>query len=115
MDHAHYTEILDAKLKTNGDYTPVLSKLSLDIECNESGVLFSIGLVGCGLDCVIMIGEPEHLDPVIGYTIIWCADEVALLQQLVTLIKQCDPDIIIGWNVIEFDFAVIYERSVALG
>ncbi|MCP4053029.1 MAG: DNA polymerase II, partial [Mesoflavibacter sp.] len=115
VDHAHYTEILDAKLKTNGDYTPVLSKLSLDIECNESGVLFSIGLVGCGFDCVIMIGEPEHLDPVIGYTIIWCADEVALLQQLVTLIKQCDPDIIIGWNVIEFDFAVIYERSVALG
>jgi len=115
VDHAHYTEILDAKLKTNADYTPELSKLSLDIECNESGVLFSIGLVGCGLDCVIMIGEPEHHEPVIGYTIIWCADEVALLQQLVTLIKQCDPDIIIGWNVIEFDFAVIYERSVALG
>tara|TARA_Y100000739_G_scaffold27724_1_gene21288 strand:+ start:32562 stop:34904 length:2343 start_codon:yes stop_codon:yes gene_type:complete len=115
VDHAHYTEILDAKLKTNAEYTPVLSKLSLDIECNESGVLFSIGLVGCGLDCVIMIGEPEHHDPVIGYTIIWCADEVALLQQLVTLIKHCDPDIIIGWNVIEFDFAVIYERSVALG
>jgi len=111
VDHAHYTEILDAKLKTNADYTPELSKLSLDIECNESGVLFSIGLVGCGLDCVIMIGEPEHHEPVIGYTIIWCADEVALLQQLVTLIKQCDPDIIIGWNVIEFDFAVIYERS----
>ena len=115
VDHAHYTEILDAKLKTNADYTPVLSKLSLDIECNESGVLFSIGLVGCGLDCVIMIGEPEYHEPVIGYTIIWCADEVALLQQLVTLIKLCDPDIIIGWNVIEFDFAVIYERSVALG
>lgn len=115
VEHENYNVLLNAKLKANADYTPILSKLSLDIECNESGVLFSVGLVGCGLDCVIMIGEPEHHEPALEYTIIWCEDEVALLKQLVALINQCDPDIIIGWNVIEFDFSVIYERSEALG
>ncbi|MEL0648376.1 DNA polymerase II [Pseudoalteromonas agarivorans] len=110
-----YNIVSNAKLKANPNYSPKLSKLSLDIECSESGVLFSIGLVGCGLDCIIMIGEPQHIDPAVGYTIIWCEDEVVLLKQFEALITEYDPDIIIGWNVIEFDFSVLHERAEALG
>ena len=115
FEYDSYSVILNAKLKANSDYSPSLSKLSLDIECNESGVLFSIGLVGCGLDCIIMIGEPQQFEQSAGDTIIWCEDEVALLRLSVELITEHDPDIIIGWNVIEFDFSVLYERAEALG
>ncbi|MBQ4858697.1 DNA polymerase II [Pseudoalteromonas sp. MMG007] len=110
-----YTLVTDAKLKANKAYSPTLNKLSLDIECNESGVLFSIGLVGCGLDCVLMIGEPNNNADKLDFDIVWCVDEAELLNRLEHYIQLSDPDVIVGWNVIEFDFAVIHERGEALG
>lgn len=108
-----FIEITNAKLKANTDYTPQLTSLSLDIECNEEGVLFSVGLVGNGLDCVLMIGEPQmHVE---SFVIDWCFDEINLLQKLQQYINNNDPDIIVGWNVIEFDFTVLNSRAEALG
>ncbi|WP_372762997.1 3'-5' exonuclease, partial [Pseudoalteromonas sp.] len=108
-----FIEIAQAKLKANPNYTPQLSAVSLDIECNGDGVLFSVGLVGNGLDCVLMIGEPhtQHTD----INIDWCVDEIALLQKLQGYINSNDPDVIVGWNVIEFDFTVLNSRAEALG
>ncbi len=105
--------IQNAKLKANTDYTPKLKSLSLDIECDGEGVLFSIGLVGNGLDCVLMIGEPHNHSEQIN--IDWCLDELELLTKLHTYLSSNDPDIIIGWNVIEFDFTVLNARAEALG
>ena len=110
-----YTLVTEAKLKANDEYSPTLNKLSLDIECNESGVLFSVGLVGCNLDCVLMIGEPDREAENLEFDIIWCVDEAELLRGVEHFIKLSDPDVIIGWNVIEFDFSVIHERAEALG
>lgn len=75
-----YTLVTEAKLKANDEYSPALNKLSLDIECNESGVLFSVGLVGCNLDCVLMIGEPDRETENLEFDIIWCVDEAELLR-----------------------------------
>lgn len=105
-----YLQIDNAQLKANPDYTPNFKTLSLDIECSGEGVLFSIALVGAGLDCVLMIGEPEPS----ALEIHWCDDELALLTKLQAQIMQSDPDIIIGWNVIEFDFSVLFSRAEAL-
>ena len=103
----------DAKLKANPEYTPKLKSLSLDIECNGEGVLFSVGLVGNSLDTVLMIGEPlEHNQ---SFNIDWCFDEISLLQKLQQYINNNDPDVIVGWNVIEFDFSVLNSRAEALG
>lgn len=105
--------ISNAKLKASPEYTPTLKSLSLDIECNGEGVLFSVGLVGNGLDTVLMIGEPQqHNQP---FNIDWCFDEINLLQKLQQYINNNDPDIIVGWNVIEFDFTVLNSRAEALG
>lgn len=108
-----FTLIKNAKLKANAEYTPKLKSLSVDIECNGDGVLFSIGLVGIGLDVVLMIGEP--LTHRFSFKIDWCIDEIDLLAKLQTYLSDYDPDVIIGWNVIEFDFAVLYSRAEALG
>ncbi|MBQ4831666.1 DNA polymerase II [Pseudoalteromonas sp. MMG010] len=108
-----YTLITQAKLKANSDYTPSLSSVSLDIECDAQGVLFSIALVGHGLDVVMMIGEPQTVHNALN--IDWCYDEINLLQKLSYYLCQSDPDVIVGWNVIEFDFNVINARAQALG
>ena len=108
---AGYIQIDNAQLKAADPYTPQFKTLSLDIECSGEGVLFSVGLVGEGIDCVLMIGEPEQSEQ----SIYWCLDEIDLLTQLQQLVQQVDPDIIIGWNVIEFDFSVLNRRAEALG
>lgn len=106
-----YIEITDAKLKENPDYKPTLSMLSLDIECDGQGVLFSVGLVSEQYKSVIMIGAAQQTEQ----SIIWVEDEIELLQVLMQQVKAIDPDVIIGWNVIEFDFVVLAERAEALG
>lgn len=108
---AGFIQIDNAQLKAADSYKPRFKTLSMDIECSGEGVLFSVGLVGEGIDCVIMVGEPQQSEQ----TIHWCHDEIDLLTQLQQLVQQADPDIIIGWNVIEFDFNVLNRRADALG
>ncbi|MEQ5874086.1 DNA polymerase II [Pseudoalteromonas sp. NFXS39] len=103
-----------AKLKPNNEFKPNFKLISIDIECNGDGVLFSIGLVGDGIDKVLMIGRPESTAE-LDYQINWCEDEIDLLSQFETEIQRIDPDVLIGWNVIEFDFSVLHARAEALG
>lgn len=102
-----FKEYRQAKLKPC-DYIPSLSVLSLDIECSMDGELYSIGLSGGEYQSVIMIGAPQPCD--VDY-IHWVADEQQLLKSLVSSIQSVDPDIIIGWNVVNFDFKVLVERA----
>ena len=109
-----YPVLTDTKFKKNNDFTPHFSSLSLDIECNGEGVLFSIGLVGAHIDTVLMVGQPQDTSE-LEFNLHWCVDEIDLLNQLCIHIETVDPDVIIGWNVIEFDFSVLHARAEALG
>ncbi|GAC21607.1 DNA polymerase II [Paraglaciecola arctica] len=88
-------------------FVPKFKLLSIDIECSEHGELFSIGLASDTYKCVLMIGEAQIADDWIH----WVADEKALLQQFVMQVSQIDPDIIIGWNVVNFDFRLLIKRA----
>ena len=90
-----------------GNYLPKLKVVSLDIECSEKGVLYSIGLDSEMDSRVIMIGEPEESDTPIQ----WAHDEAALLKAMITWFERYDPDVIIGWNVIDFDFRLLHQRA----
>ncbi|GAK88007.1 DNA polymerase II [Vibrio ponticus] len=89
------------------DYTPQLKIVSLDIECSEKGILYSIGLDSPMDSRVIMIGSPEPSET----TIEWVSDEKALLEALIAWFNQFDPDVVIGWNVIDFDFRLLHKRA----
>lgn len=116
LQRSSFVELTNCKFKANPDYTPTLTRLSLDIECSIDGVLYCIGLKSDNEAVVIMVGEqPVALTEENQLTIIWVADEIALLQTLDELIAKIDPDVIVGWNVIEFDFRVLWERAQALG
>ncbi len=101
-----YQRIQNAKCRS-GEYEPKLHVVSLDIECSEKGILYSIGLDSPLDSRVIMIGEPEAADTPIQ----WVKDEKALLEALVMWFKQFDPDVIVGWNVIDFDFRLLHKRA----
>jgi DNA polymerase-2 len=101
-----YQRIQHAKCRS-GDYEPKLQVVSLDIECSEKGILYSIGLDSPMDSRVIMIGDPEPTDTPIE----WVQNEKALLDALVTWFKQFDPDVVVGWNVIDFDFRLLHKRA----
>ncbi|MFV8450787.1 DNA polymerase II [Vibrio campbellii] len=101
-----FQRIQNAKCRT-GEYQPKLHVVSLDLECSEKGILYSIGLDSPVDSRVIMIGEPEPAETAIQ----WVKDEKALLDALIAWFKQFDPDVIVGWNVIDFDFRLLHKRA----
>nr|WP_321460009.1 DNA polymerase II [uncultured Vibrio sp.] len=101
-----FQRVQNAKCRS-GQFEPKLHVVSLDIECSEKGILYSIGLDSPMDSRVIMIGEPEPADTPIQ----WVQDEKALLDALIVWFKQFDPDVIVGWNVIDFDFRLLHKRA----
>ncbi len=95
-----------------------LTMLSLDIECSMEGELYSIGLYSNNkgekeLKRVLMIGQQqtEHDSAELSNDyIVWLDGEKQLLIELLAQIQQIDADIFIGWNVINFDFALLQKR-----
>jgi len=89
------------------DYKPNLCTVSLNISTSDNGALYSVGL-DCQRDTrVIMIGQPEVAET----SIQWVTDEKSLLLALNQWFKKFDPDIIVGWNIINFDFRLLNSRS----
>ena len=94
-----------------GQYQPRFNMLSLDIETNMyTGEILCIGLQSnIGHQKVIMRGELNSTE-----TLQYVSTEQALLTEFVIEINRLDPDIIIGWNVVGFDFNVIVNRAELL-
>ncbi|GAA3533488.1 DNA polymerase II [Zobellella aerophila] len=105
-----YRRFTQPRLKP-GDWQPEFSTLSLDIECSAKGELYSIGLYGQGLARVLMIGQPESA----ATDIRWVADEPALLTALEQELNLYDPDLIIGWSLVNFDLRLILQRAALHG
>jgi len=130
----NYQLVKQAKCKRSEKQHDIgLTMLSIDIECSMEGELFSIGLYAFNdialndtvfsnsndneskhknntkheFKRVLMIGEPQ-----LGCEsyIHWQADERQLLLQFIDEINLFDADILIGWNVINFDFMLLQKR-----
>lgn len=89
---------------SNTQWRPQFKCLSLDIETSfprrgEPDRLFSIGFYADDYQQVLMVGNQENQPGLQFY-----ADESALLIALLEAIKTYDPDIIMGWNLVQFDF-----------
>ncbi len=97
------------------DYRPQLRMLSLDIETAIDRLeLYSIGLYAMDaagpVRKVFMRGEHSALDYVEC-----CGGEADLLSRFVAWMAEFDPDIIIGWNVINFDLWYLQRVADKLG
>lgn len=108
----HQRKVVNAKCK-QADFRPVLTVLSLDIECSENGELYSVGLVmGCER-LVIMVDAGSTQATHAG--ILWVDSPSMLLKEMIRIINLWDPDLIAGWNIINFDFRVLWENATRLG
>ena len=101
-----YLEVAELQCKPS-QYVPHFTLLSLDIECSEQGHLFSIGLASQSYKSVLMIGQPQAAQD----WITWVEDEQQLLEQFVVQLNLVDPDLIVGWNVVNFDFRLLIQRA----
>ncbi len=89
---------------------PRLSWLSLDLETTpDASAVHAGALVGDGADEVHVVASR----PVSGAVV--HADERALVAELVARIRALDPDVLLGWNVVDFDLRVLAARCRALG
>ncbi len=106
VQRKNHIEYRNVKIKS-AKVTPQFTKVSLDIECSEKGILYSVALHSELDTRIIMVGSPEPTE----LPIIWVENEKALLLALESWFVQFDPDIVIGWNVINFDFRLLIQRA----
>ena len=90
-------------------WRPRLRMLSLDIETSmDAQQLYSIAIWCDAAKTVFMIGEGENsAPPESNHSIIFCRDDKECLQQFFAAIAEFDPDILIGWNLVQFDLLVL--------
>ncbi|MBN3726298.1 DNA polymerase II [Burkholderia sp. Ac-20379] len=106
--------LIDAELKPDPDYRPALRGVSLDIETSARGELYSIALEGCGRRDVFMLGPPNGDATVLdGHDVHleYCDTRAALLERFNAWFAQHDPDLIVGWNLIQFDLRVLHAHA----
>src|SRR5438105_4662689 len=76
---------------------PSLRVLSLDIETTpDASRLLSVALVGCGSEEVHLIAQRALHGAVVH------PDERQLLTALLARVRALDPDVLLGWNVVDF-------------
>ncbi len=91
-------------------FVPQLKVLSLDIETDlRARHLYAIGLAGLGADRVLIVGP----GPLRGAECF--ATERELLLRFFELLRELDPDVLTGWNVIDFDLTVLRALCIQHG
>lgn len=98
----------DCKLLPAPGFRPALKVVSLDIETSQNFELYSIALDRLAKRVVFMLGESvaglaEHT----GFALRYFPSRKAMIEALNDWFEQHDPDVIIGWNVVQFDLRVL--------
>ena len=104
-------QLVNARMKPNPDYRPPLKWVSLDIETSRHGELYCIGLQGCGQRVVYMLGPEPETPPDVDFDLVYVASRSLLLEKLNAWFADHDPDVLIGWNVVQFDLRVLQKHA----
>jgi DNA polymerase-2 len=86
-----------------------LRTLSLDLETTpDASRIFAAAIAGCGVEEVHLVAQRAVAGAIVHPA------EPGLLAALVARIRALDPDILLGWNVVDFDLRVLLARCTAL-
>lgn len=114
--------LTDVRVKSC-DYSPSIKSVSLDIETTMDGkTIHSIAVYGmqdnvsveqvwlhwpatAPLELVKSLPHYSHI----------CSDERQLLKQFSQWVQDYDPDVIMGWALVQFDFQILCARARQLG
>ena len=76
--------------------------LSFDIETDPKGRLLAISLYAPGLDEVLIVDDGNRDMPEKSTR---CESEFAALTMFCDRVRAADPDVLTGWNIVDFDLA----------
>jgi DNA polymerase-2 len=97
--------VFDNPVLGPAEWSPALTVLSLDIETDPSARrLLSVGLAGCGAAEVLLLTSAGQSCPPGAVA---CRTEAELLRMLVRRVRELDPDVLTGWNVVDFDLELL--------
>lgn len=100
---------LDRPQVRTADFRPRLSLLALDLETDGwDGPLLSAAVATAERARVFVHGRGRD-----DREVTFVEDEPALLRALLSEIAAFDPDVICGWNVVDFDLTVLQTRCLA--
>jgi DNA polymerase-2 len=106
-------DVFDDPAVRPADWTPRLSVLSVDIETDPAARrLLSIALHGCGASEVLLLTPPGWTCPPPALPF---PTEKRLLEAFSRRVRELDPDVLTGWNVVDFDLAVLDRLASRLG
>ncbi|MGB6452782.1 MAG: DNA polymerase II [Steroidobacteraceae bacterium] len=104
--------IFDNPVLRPADVTVEPSVLSFDIETDAKGErLLAISLFAPGVDEVLIVDGSDRSMPERATR---CAGELAALDAFCDRIASFDPDVITGWNIIDFDLSVLQRIAARL-
>ena len=107
--HPGLVRFRNPKLRAS-ECRPRLSVVSIDLETTrDASEIHAVALVGDGADEVHLVAD----HPVAGAFV--HADERALLEAATRRLRELDPDVVTGWNVVDFDLRTWLTRARALG
>jgi DNA polymerase II len=78
--------------------------LSFDIETDPKGRLLAVSLYAPGLDEVLIIDDANRGMPEKSTR---CESEFAALTMFCDRVRAVDPDVLTGWNIVDFDLAAL--------
>ncbi len=100
-----YREFISPTIRT-ADETPLFKAVSLDIETHGfEGAIYSIGVASPRGERVFMLGEGGDTE-----TVSYFPDEKAMLESFFGWLAEDDPDLILGWNVVDFDLQFMQKK-----
>ncbi len=119
-----YLEFKNPRIKPV-EYSPNLRWASLDIETEDlRGKLYSIAVTTANCERVFFVKNALQKTQIIekqggwqteNKKIHWCDSEKEALQKFFSWIKENDPDVLIGWNVVAFDLDFLQWKCKQLG
>jgi DNA polymerase II len=105
-EHDGFVSFDDPELEA-ADYVPRLKVASFDVEAEGLGKpVLCVAIVSDAGERVFVRGKGPVIEGVS-----YAPDERATLRAFFQYLGELDPDVLIGWNVIEFDLAYLEQRA----
>lgn len=106
------TWIFDNPKLTPADVKIEPQVLSFDIETDAKGDrLLAISMYSAGIDEVLIVDGSNRPMPEKATR---CLDEYSALNAFCERVQQLDPDVITGWNIVDFDLTVLQRIAMRL-
>ncbi len=110
-----FKEIVASKLKAT-DFRPDLRAVSIDIETDyQASTLYSIAIYSADVAVVYMVGRAVGSAAVVdneaGLELHVLGSEREVIRAFAEKIRELDPDVIMGWNIVNFDLRCLQDFS----